>query len=66
MMIDRNIWLVILGYFLWICRNYTVYASFQSKLTDTPIYGGGIAAEITGEISEEICRWNPTLKKDLE
>lgn len=55
-----------IGFFPVDMPQYTVYASFQSKLTDTPIYGGGIAAEITGEIAEEICRWNPTLKKDLE
>ena len=55
-----------IGFFPVDMPQYTIYASFQSRLTNTPIYGGGIAAEITGEIAEEICRWNPTLKKDLE
>ena len=55
-----------IGFFPVDMPQYTVYASFQSRLTDTPIYGGVIAAEITGEIAEEICRWNPTLKKDIE
>ena len=55
-----------IGFFPVGMPQYTVYASFQSRLTDTPIYGGGIAAEITRAITEEICRWNPSLKKDLE
>ena len=51
-----------IGFFPMDVPQYTIYASFQSQLTDKPIYGGVIAAEIAREIAEEICRWNPSLK----
>lgn len=54
-----------IGFFPIDSPKYTVFASFKTQLTDVPLYGGGIPAEITGNIAEEICRWNPSLKESL-
>lgn len=51
-----------IGFFPADYPQYTIYTSFQSKLTDEAIYGRGIPAKLTGDIVAEICRWNPSLK----